>query len=82
MKSNGIKGAFYNVRAALPDRSRCSAFDASIELLVTGIVAVLPDIDTGIKFGELCNELESEDYDGNAQIFAITEFAVLTCQGV
>jgi hypothetical protein len=76
----GIKGAFYNARAAVDDTFRVSPFDTSIESLASGIVATLPDLDAGIKFAALCNELECGDFSGQQQVSAIAEFADLTAR--
>lgn len=74
----GIKGVFYNARAAIADIARVSPFDTSIEETVSGIVATLPDTDTSIKFAALCNELECGDFNGQQQVEAILEFAHMT----
>jgi hypothetical protein len=78
--SFGIKGAFYNARAAVDDTARCNPFDTSIEETVSGIVATLPDLDTSIKFAALCNELECGDFNGQQQVEAVFEFADMTAR--
>lgn len=74
-RTNGVKGAFFNCRA---NGVRPNAFDDKSEALACAVAAVLPDSDTSIKFAELCNDLESGEYDPNQQIEAIIEFAYLT----
>jgi len=74
-RTNNVKGAFFNCR---DNGVKANAFDDKSESLACAVAAVLPDSDTGIKFAELCNELESGDFTPDMQIEAIIEFAYLT----
>lgn len=76
--SNSPACAFFNARSAFPDSSRCNAFSARADKLACAVAAVLPDVAAGIRFAELCNELESMDCAEIDQIAGLTEFLALT----